>query len=327
MTALESLSADCNGLFSNGLQKVLFAFALLLIGGGCQGERPSAERPKSEKQAESNDVRPIVFVSNSFLAEVVSGIAGSRVERLYLLPPNQDPTTWKPTTADLENMQRARLLVLNGAEFEPWVAGVALPSSRMLRTANVFLDQWIETEGVVHSHGPGGEHSHAGIASTTWLDFELAKLQASAVRERLEQLLPEAADELKKRFEEFKLQLELLDQQMRELAKTVGARPLIASHPFHQYWAKRYGLNVRAVNWDSSEAPDEAALKELQKALQDFPAELFLWEAEPTGANVEFLKGKGLKSIVFSPAANLPERDSWLEAMKRNLSNLEQAIE
>ena len=322
-------STIINCLVSSRIRATHFTLLLgaLVIGIGCQAERPSAESANPVSDSQSSPNRPVVFVSNSFLNEAVKAIAGVRVERLYLLPPNLEPTSWKPTTADLEKMQRARLLVLNGAEFEPWVAGVALPSSRMLRTANAFLDQWIETESVVHSHGPGGEHSHAGIASTTWLDFELAKLQANAVRERLEQLAPAAAEEFKNGFEQFSSQLDALDQRMRELAKRLGSRPLLVSHPFHQYWAKRYGLNVRSVNWDSGELPGPRGLEELQRALQDFPAEIFLWDSAPSEANIELLREKGMKSVVFSPAANLPEQDSWLEAMKRNLSSLEQVTE
>lgn len=329
MRALAGLSTNWTGISGWWFRVINLGLiaAAIGLGVGCQGERSIPEVKKPVKPTDSTNDRPVVFVSNSFLAEAVNAIAGSRVERLYLLPANLDPTTWKPTPADLEKMQRAKLLVLNGAEFEPWVAGVALPSSRMLRTANVFLDQWIETEGVVHSHGPGGEHSHAGIACTTWLDFEFAKLQANAVRERLTQLQPEAADEFKKGFEEFSIQLDQLDQQMRQVASKVGMRPLIASHPFHQYWAKRYGLNVRAVNWDSSEEPKAAGLEELEKVRQDFPAEIFLWESEPPVTSVELLQRKGLKSIVFSPAANLAAGVSWLEAMRQNLRNLSEAFE
>jgi zinc transport system substrate-binding protein len=330
MRPSETLSSKLNcfsGCWTRVVQLVLLVGALSL-GLGCQSEGPSSERAKPSidaRQAEGS--RPLVFVSNSFLREAVNAIAGTRVELLYLLPPNLDPTTWKPTTEDLEKMQRARLLVLNGAEFEPWVAGVALPSSRMLRTANAFMDQWIKTEAVVHSHGPGGEHSHAGVASTTWLDFELAKLQANSIRERLEQLVPEAADDFKKGCEEFNAQLSELDQQMRLLAIKLGTRPLLVSHPFHEYWAKRYGLNLRAVHWDPTNAPGAEGTDELQRALKDFPAELFLWESKPSEVNVELLREKGIKSVVFGPAANLGENESWLEAMRRNMRGLEQAIE
>ena len=330
MRPSENLSTELNRLSGSWLRVARLALLMgaIALGLGCQPQRSSAERAKPESDnSQAPQSRPLVFVSNSFLSEAVKVIAGTRVERLYLLPANLDPTIWKPTTADLEKMQRARLLVLNGAEFEPWVAGVALPSSRMLRTANAFLDQWIETEAVVHSHGPGGEHSHAGIASTTWLDFDLAKQQANAVRDRLEQLVPEAAGEFKKGSDEFNSQLSKLDTQMRDLATKLGPRPLLVSHPFHQYWAKRYGLNVRAVTWDPSEAPAAQGLDALQKALTDFPAELFLWESTPTDANVALLRERGIKSLVFSPAANLSEQDSWLEAMSRNLQGLEQSIE
>lgn len=305
---------------------VAVLMTLLCIGVGCQSKRSADTIPQQSSVSDNDEKPPVIFVSNAFLADVVKALAGPKVDLLWLLPKNADPISWSPTAVDLEKMQRAQLLVLNGANFEPWVASVALPSSRMLRTANDFRDQWIETAGVIHAHGPGGEHSHAGIASTTWLDFELAVLQAKAVCNRLKLVIPESSRALKANFGVLENQLLELDEQMRQLASELGQRPILVSHPFHQYWARRYGINAKAVNWDSTEVIGSNGLQELKSVLRDFPAGIFLWETEPKKENIEALNAHGLKSAVFCPAANLSESESWLAVMKNNLQNLQQVM-
>jgi len=63
---------------------------------------------------------------------------------------------------------------------------VYLPQSKMVNTSAKFKDQYITAEEVItHSHGPGGEHSHASVIFTTWLDFSQAVEQAKAVKDAL----------------------------------------------------------------------------------------------------------------------------------------------
>ncbi len=307
--------------------------SLGLVGftGGCReeaqrpsipGRQPSAASPQDEVHG------PIkVVATNAFLVDVVRSLGEDRVQVSFLIPTETDPTAWQPTEDDLVQMQAAQLLVLNGASFEPWVASVALPSSRMVRTANGFREQWIETEEVVHSHGPGGEHSHPATASTTWLDFNLARQQVAAVRNRLKQLLPAESDAIDQRAEAYLAELKRLDQEMERLAGLVGSRPLIVSHPVYQYWARRYGLNIRTVHWEPRVPPGAREWEELEQATQDFPATVFVWEAEPLPASQAELSKRGITSLIFCPAATLPPSGlAWREEMWRNLERLGELV-
>ncbi len=298
---------------------------------GCQQDKGSSQIVESKPAAisvKSEEAGPIkVVATNAFLLDVARGVGGDSVQVEFLVPPGTDPTLWKPTADDLVQMQEARLLILNGASFEPWVASVALPSSRMVRTANGFRDRWIETEEILHSHGPGGEHSHPGTACTTWLDFTLAQEQVIAVRERLKQLLPGEGEAIDRRAEAFLADLKRLDQEMERLAGQLGSRPLIASHPVFQYWARRYGLNLRAVNWEPTNSPGEREWEEFEQITSDFPATVFIWEASPVAESQAALLEKGVTSLTFSPAANLPANGlSWRDEMNRNLERLKELL-
>ena len=47
----------------------------------------------------------------------------------------------------------------------------------------------------MHAHGPEGSHSHAGTASTTWLDPEIAVAQATTIHDALVRILPAHQEE------------------------------------------------------------------------------------------------------------------------------------
>src|SRR6185436_20471696 len=48
-------------------------------------------------------------------------VAGDRAEVVSLVPPGVEPHDWEPSPQKLVEVQSARLLVYNGAGFEPWV--------------------------------------------------------------------------------------------------------------------------------------------------------------------------------------------------------------
>ena len=91
-----------------------------------------------------------------------------------------DPAYWKPTAAQIADIQAADLIVLNGAGYEPWAEQAALPRARTVDLSLAVQPRLIAEEGETHSHGPDGEHSHTGTAFTTWLSPEILRAQARA---------------------------------------------------------------------------------------------------------------------------------------------------
>ena len=64
----------------------------------------------------------IVVISSFYpLYEFTKKIGGDKIEALLLVPPGTEPHDWEPTVKDLQKMQQADLIVINGAGFENWV--------------------------------------------------------------------------------------------------------------------------------------------------------------------------------------------------------------
>jgi zinc transport system substrate-binding protein len=267
-----------------------------------------------------------VYAVNYPLAYFAERIGGAGVEVSFPAPADVDPAQWFPQPEVVAAYQGADLILLNGAGYAKWVQRVSLPRARLVDTSASFRDRYVALEEAVsHGHGPGGEHSHEGVAFTTWLDPTLAAEQARAVADALARARPERESEFRERFARLQAELLELDTGLAAAAEAIGGAPLLFSHPVYQYLERRYALNGRSLHWEPEEAPGEAAWRELAALLEDHPATLMLWEGEPLQETVRRLEALGVASQVHAPCGNAVEEGDWLAAMRQNAARLRAA--
>lgn len=271
--------------------------------------------------------QPTVYVVNYPLQYFAERIAGDRVKVVFPAPADGDPAFWKPDVDTIAAFQGADLILINGAGYAKWLKTASLPKSRMIDTSRRFQADYIEIKDeAVHTHGPTGEHSHAGTAFTTWLDFRQAAQQAQAVMEGLSRLLPAHQDAFQQRYAELERDLLALDERLDAIVAPRRAQPLLASHPVYQYLARHHRLNLQSVLWEPEVMPDDAQWEALQSILQGHAAGWMLWEGDPLPASVQKLQALGVQSLVFDPCGNTPEQGDFLSVMQQNVARLGQAF-
>lgn len=269
----------------------------------------------------------IVVQSTNYPLHYFAGrLATDAFDLQYLIDPDVDPAFWKPTKPSITAFQKASLIVKNGADYEKWMARVSLKSSTQVDTSKAFAAKFVKTEGKEHQHGDGTVHSHAGTAFTTWIDFSQAAMQAEAIAARFKQARPDAAARIDENLKSLLANLADLDARMKAFGKTWGDKPLVASHPIYQYFARAYGLKIEAIEWEPEMEIKDADLEELKGILAKHPATWMIWEDEPTEANVAAVAKLGLKSVVFAPCANRPAEGDWLTVMKANVGRMEAMV-
>ena len=199
--------------------------ALSVLLAGCSGE--NGAETGSERSG-----RPLVYASNYPLQYFAQRISASLVDVRLPVPAGEDPAFWKPAPEDVLTLQKADLIVLNGASYESWLKNVSLPTSRLVDTSEGFKEQFIaQEEATTHSHGPGGEHEHSATAFTTWLDLALAVEQARAIKDAFSTRWPEHKGQFEAQFEKLARELEDSgrgDQRDRE-GRDRRARAVLAS--------------------------------------------------------------------------------------------------
>ena len=279
--------------------------------------------------AQTHGALPKIHVANYPLAYFTSRIGGHEIDVVFDAPKDADPAFWQPTDDQIAAMQKSDLIVMNGAGYSKWAEQVTLPEAKVLDTSSAFRDKFMVVKSAVtHSHGKQGEHSHDGTSFTTWIDFQQAILQADVICEALKRLKPdaEAVEQFALGFDSLKTDLLALDSRMVAVGSKLGDRPVVASHPVYQYWARRYRINLQSVHREPEEVPTAAPMADLQKILEGHPATVIIWEAEPAKESAEKLKGINMDSVVFDPCANTPRSGDFLSVMRDNVARLEKIV-
>ena len=266
-----------------------------------------------------------IYTVNYPLAYFAERLTGDAATVAFPAPADRDPAFWKPSIAEIGAYQKADLVVLNGAGYAQWTTKTTLPRRALLDASAGFADDFIATETITHSHGSDGAHSHTGVASHVWLDLSLAERQAEAIAERLKRLQPGAADAIDENLAGLATDLRAIDTDLRELGAAYAQTPLVASHPRYQYFSRRYGFNIRSVEWEPSEPPTDAQWEALDTILAEHPAAIMIWEAAPLAEVEAALRERGVQAVVVETAANRPKTGDFLDVLRRNLDALKMA--
>jgi zinc transport system substrate-binding protein len=269
-----------------------------------------------------------VYVVNCPLQYFAERIGGEHVNVFFPAPADVDPAYWMPDAKTISEYQQADLILLNGAGYARWVNKVTLPRFRLINTSAGFKDQYLETaEILTHSHGSEGEHAHELLAFTTWIDFSLAANQAKAILAALSRKRPGLKDVFQKNYQRLEQDLLKLDQDLKTLISKNSPRPLVVSHPVYDYFARRYGLNIKSVHWEPDEIPTNEQIMELKGILKDHPANWMIWEGKPIKESAQRLQAVGIDSLVFDPCGNAPDQGDFLSVMRQNVENLKPAFQ
>ncbi|UCB56042.1 MAG: zinc ABC transporter substrate-binding protein [Thiotrichales bacterium] len=269
-----------------------------------------------------------VFAVNYPLAYFAQRIGAEHIDVHFPVPPDVDPAFWQPGADEIAAFQRADLILLNGADYAKWLKQASLPQRKLVNTSAAFQQDYISVEATLtHQHGPGGEHSHAGTAFTTWLDFTQAVKQAATIRAALEKKRPEHQPLFRQNFAVLEQELLALDQSMRAIVSTAPEKPFMASHPVYQYLARRYQIKLDSLMWEPDVIPEPGQWRALQQRLETNPVAWMIWEGQPNAESVKRLQAMGLNSLVFEPGANVPDDGDFISVMKNNIMELEQAYQ
>ena len=297
------------------LIKVLLA-SLALTASSCTGKKEDA--PGNGNSSGKPQVLTTFYPTQYFALRMADGVA----DVVCPVPDDADPIFWKPDAETIARYQRADLIILNGAGFAKWVEQTNLPESRTVDTSASFAERFIQYEDAVqHKHGPEGAHTHEGTDGHTWVDPVNALAQATAIKDALIRSFPDHEEEIGANFDKLKEELASLDAEFKKVSADAKTVPLLASHPAYNYIAQRYGWNIRNLDLDPEEMPDDETLEEIGKLLESHAAKTILWEGAPTDEIAARVKEElGLVSVEFSPCELAPEApEDYLSVMRRNL--------
>ena len=272
---------------------------------------------------------PLVVASNYPLFFFANRIADGVDDAPDIIFPDidGDPAMWAPDASQIQQLQSADVVLLNGAGAESWLKFITIDRQRLVDTSANITDRLIPLEAsVLHQHGPEGEHSHQGTAFTTWLDPQLAIAQAQSVADALIRLAPSGETELRNNMATLEQELTQLDSRLAEVLAKLDGRPVLFSHPVYQYLQHRYEINGQSMHWEPDEEPSTSAWIDLQQTSSTHRATIMIWEDEPLTPTIRRLSNAGVASVTFHTLANRPAEGTYLSVMRLNVKQLESIL-
>jgi zinc transport system substrate-binding protein len=277
-----------------------------------------------------------IYVSFYPMYFLASEIAGDKAEIITMVPPGAEPHDWEPTPKMAIELNKADMLIYNGAGMETWIDNILTIIDKG-RTKVVDASMGIE---LLKSEEHGGEeeheeegHEHGIYDPHIWVSPIRARQQAQTIYEALLEIDPANSEYYGKNKIELDSKLISLDKDIRDASKAFNSNVIVVSHEAFGYFAYDYGFKqvaIRGVNPQDEPSPSEMA--ELVRVCRDNRVKYVFFEKLTSPKLSETLaKEVGAGTLVLNNAAGLSQEDidsgkDYVTVMYENIENLKKAL-
>ncbi|MCP4944229.1 MAG: zinc ABC transporter substrate-binding protein [Planctomycetaceae bacterium] len=302
--------------------RALLTTAVLLLAACVADDRQTSSADLSTAESKSGLVVASNYPLYFFARRIAAGVDAA--PEIVLPEFEGDPAEWVPNAEQIQILQVADVVLLNGAGAESWLDLISIDQGRLLDTSTNIADKLIALDdSAVHQHGPDGEHSHQGTAFTIWLDPKLAIEQARVVLNSLVRLAPSGEAGFRDNMANLEQELNSLDEQLDDVFAKLEGQPVLFSHPVYQYMQRRFGVNGQSLHWEPGQDLSTSDWIDMQQMLVSHPSSLMIWEDSPSALTSERLIEAGITPVIFQTVADKPEQGDFLSAMQQNAKRLD----
>jgi len=259
------------------------------------------------------------------LYEFTKEVGKDKVDVSLLVPPGIEPHDWEPSIQDLQRIQQADIIIINGIGFENWFEDI---EKLNLELTIIDSSNGINIIKEVNSDQHKDSHLDASLADPhIWLNPSLAKIQVKNIAGGLIELDPDNSPYYHDNSENYIKKLDILDSKIRnELSNC--SKDFVAFHNAFTYFAKEYGLNQHTIV--SNEPHGEPTSKTLEKIInlaKEMKIQVIFTEEGVDKRTSEVIaKELGGKALTLSPLEISETNTSYIEKMEANLVNLKEAL-
>jgi len=259
------------------------------------------------------------------LYEFTKEVGKDKVDVSLLVPPGIEPHDWEPSIQDLQRIQQADIIIINGIGFENWFEDIEKLNSEL---TIIDSSNGINIIKEVNSDQHKDSHLDASLADPhIWLNPSLAKIQVKNIAEGLIELDPDNSLYYHDNSENYIKKLDILDSKIRnELSNC--SKDFVAFHDAFTYFAKEYGLNQHTIV--SNEPHGEPTSKTLEKIInlaKEMKIQIIFTEEGVDKRTSEVIAKELVgKALTLSPLEISETNTSYIEKMEANLVNLKEAL-
>ena len=257
-----------------------------------------------------NEQKVVAITSFFPLYEFTKEIGREKVDVTLLVPSGVEPHDWEPTIKDLQLMQQADVIIINGIGFENWIDNIDSVNS--------------DVKVVDTSIGISILESDPHI----WLNPVMAQKQVENIVDSLSKVDPLNEKYYKQNGMSYNKKLEELDNKISYEFSSCK-KDFIAFHDAFSYFANQYDLNQHTV-LKSNEPHEEPTAKSLENIInlaRDLDSNVIFTEEAVDKRTSQIVANEiGAKVLTLSPLEIGDSQTDFIKKMEENLLHLKEAL-
>ena len=268
--------------------------------------------------ASAADAKLAVVAAENFYGDIARQIGGDRVEVVNIIEnPDQDPHLFETTPSVARALADARVVIFNGAEYDPWMPALLAAQPTTGRSAIVVADLIGKK---------AGDNPHL------WYDPAAAPALAGAVATEFAAADPEGTAGYAKRRDAFLAAWTAIRDRIAAIREKADGAPVTASESVFGYMAEALGLTMRNERFQLSimndTEPSARDLAAMEDDLRTGKVKAFVYNLQVTDPLTDRLLGiaRDAGVPVVGVTETLPAGLSFQDWMRRQIDDLGEAL-
>ena len=223
------------------------------------------------------------------------------------------------TTEDMKTLAKADAFVANGAGMESFLDKVIKMQEGMTVIDASRGIELMEEDGEANPH--------------VWLSITKDIEQVKNIRDQLKEADPAHADQYEANAETYLAKLEALKTEMHATLDDVPHKDIVTFHEAFPYFAEEFGLHILGViEREPGADPTPAELETTIEQVKALPVKVLFAEPQYSPAAAETIaRETGAKLYSLDPVVTgeaMPDaKDAYLDAMRKNMETLKEALQ
>lgn len=266
----------------------------------------------------ATDAKLPVVAAENFYGDIARQIGGDRVEVTSIITnPDQDPHLFETTPSVVRRLATARIVVLNGADYDPWLppllAAQPAPDRKVIVVADLIGRK-------------AGDNPHL------WYDPAAVVAVAAALAKEFAAADPEGAGDYTARRDAFLASWTNIRTRIANIRDKAAGAPVTASEPVFGYMAEALGLTMRNESFQLSvmndTEPSARDITAMEDDLKDHTVRAFLYNEQVTDPLTDRLLGiaKAAGVPVVGVTETLPAGLTFQDWMLGEIDELGRAL-
>ncbi|QUH20076.1 metal ABC transporter substrate-binding protein [Alkaliphilus sp. B6464] len=319
------------------LKILIFLIITVVVLVGCAG------KPDTIGIIEGTDEKEdLLKVYTSFYPyyDFAKNIGGDNIQLDTIVPTGTEPHSFEPSPKTIAELEKADVFIYNGLHMEPWVDRVL----NLLEGKDIYIVDASKAVELInydtkhnddHDHEDKQEHNHdhGEYDPHIWVDPVNAIHISKMIKEAFVDVDPNNKNIYEENFNNFKGELDKLDESFRVGLKDATERKIIVSHSAFGYLARRYNIEEISVAGISPHAePSPKRLAQLTKIANENKINYIFFEALANvktaevlakEANLEVLTLYNVEGLTYEQSKN---GEDYISLMYKNLETLKKAL-